>query len=78
LIYVLFVSFRLDVKTMVDDTNKVVKSVGREACGSGAGFGLRDVEFEFKSYAERQAAIDRLERDKPLPYEVYTTDRKGK
>ena len=75
--YVLFVSFRLDVNTMAKDTDVIAKVVGREPVGSGAGFGLRDVEFEFPNYQERQAAIDRLERDKPMPYEIFMSERRN-
>jgi len=60
--YRLTVSYPLNVGSIRHDTERVEKLVGRRCCGSGAGFGMRDVEFEFDRADERNKAINRLGR----------------
>ena len=70
--YVLYVSFPLNVETMIADTKKVEKIVGKDMGGAGAGFGMRDVEFYYGgNRLMRDAAAARA---KAAGYEVETTD----
>ena len=58
--YVLYVSFPLDINTIKADTDRVIELVKHKPTGSGAGFGMRDVDFEFDTKDERIDAIARL------------------
>lgn len=60
--FMLYVSFDLNVDTMITDTKKVEEIVGKEACGSGAGMGQRDVEFYYDDKTERDDAAARVRK----------------
>lgn len=66
--YVLYVSFLLDVSTMVEDTAEVEKIVGKDMISSDAGFGYRTVEFIFDDRDKRDEAAERVKKN--AKYEI--------
>lgn len=58
--WVLNVTFPLNVDTMIADTRKVEEIVGKPCDGVGSGFGGRDVDWSFDNSEEVTAARDRL------------------
>lgn len=67
--YRLIVSFPLNVSTIERETKEVIRRAGREPVASGAGFGWRDVEFEYPSTFDRKRATDQFKARK---YRVVT------
>ena len=62
--------FKLDVAYPMDwfgmtTDKKIERVVGAKASGSGAGFGMRDLEFYFETEAARDRAHDALMTAKP-------------
>lgn len=71
--YLLYVSFPLPstAEELRKQTDEVERLVGREATGSGAGFGMRDVDFSFDTAKDRRAAVMRLRAANKF-YEIST------
>lgn len=66
--YVLYVSFLLDVSTMIEDTAALEKLVGKDMTSGDTGFGYRIVEFVFDDRDKRDEAAGRVRRD--AKYEI--------
>lgn len=64
-LYRLAVSFPLDLETFVEQTREVEKIVGERCHHSGAGFGMRDVEFDFETREKCAAAAERVRSVNP-------------
>jgi hypothetical protein len=62
--YRLIVTFALTEK-FSQDTDDLIKLVGDEPSGSGAGFGERDVEFDFPTREARQDAAMKISQKHP-------------
>jgi microsomal dipeptidase-like Zn-dependent dipeptidase len=75
--YVIYVSFPLNIKTMIKDTDDVVRVVGKDHVGAGSDFHMRDVEFQFPTRKERDAAAKRVKDNFPN-HEVLSTERRTK
>jgi hypothetical protein len=58
--YLLLVSFPLNVDTIREETDRLIELVGKKPTSSGAGFGMRDVDFAFDTADERTDAVARL------------------
>jgi len=83
--YVLYVSFPLRHDTVIDQTTALEKLIGREPTGMGAGFGMRDVDFEFdnkvdllKRPAELIPFLDRLSKTREFAAVVPVSAHTGR